>query len=84
MKKYHITHKSLQSAPYHPPSNGRVELANKEIKQLEDKTNYSSCEDWSFQLVDPLCAYHTAYKTPLGMSLYRIVYQKKKKLVIYP
>ena len=32
MKKYGITHKV--ATPYHPQSNGQVELANREIKQI--------------------------------------------------
>lgn len=35
-----------------------------------------SRKHWSLQLVDALLAYHTAYKIPLGMSLYHIVYGK--------
>ena len=35
MKKYGITHKV--ATPYHPQTNGQVELANKEIKQILEK-----------------------------------------------
>ena len=37
MKKYGITHKV--ATPYHPQSNGQVELANREIKQIKKKKN---------------------------------------------
>lgn len=37
-------------------------------------------EDWSLRLHDFLWAYHTTYKTPLGMSSYRIVYGKACRL----
>ena len=33
-------------------------------------------KDWSLRLHDSLWAYRIAYKTPLGMFLYRIVYGK--------
>ncbi|XP_073033861.1 uncharacterized protein [Primulina eburnea] len=37
MKKYGITHKV--TTPYHPQTNGQVELANREIKQILEKTH---------------------------------------------
>ncbi|XP_073049540.1 uncharacterized protein [Primulina eburnea] len=36
MKKYGITHKV--TTPYHPQTNGQVDLANREIKQILEKT----------------------------------------------
>ena len=34
----------------------------------------TSRKDWSIKLDDALWAYRTAYKTPIGMSLYKIVF----------
>ena len=43
MKKYGITHKV--ATPYHSQTNGQVELANREIKQILEKTVNPNCKD---------------------------------------
>lgn len=69
-------HNHRVTTPYHPQANGQVELSNREIKQILDKVLSKSRAYWSIKLPDTLLAYRTAYKTPLGMSPFRLVYGK--------
>ena len=74
LTKYGVKHKV--ATPYHPQTNGQVELANREIKTILMKVVNSNRKDWSPKLLDTLWAYRAAYKTILGMSPYRLVYRK--------
>ena len=74
LRKYNIKHKI--ATPYHPQTSGQVDVSNRQIKQILEKTVSTSRKDWSVNLEDTLWAYKTTFKTLIDMSPYQLVYGK--------
>ena len=59
-----------------------MEVLNREIKQILEKTVRPNGKDWSLQLTNTLWSYRTFFKIPIGIFSYRLVYGKACHLSI--
>ncbi|XP_049414694.1 uncharacterized protein LOC125877445 [Solanum stenotomum] len=80
LSKYEVKHKV--ATPYHPQISGQVEVSNREIKNILGKIVFAKRTNLSRKLEDALWVYHTAYKTPIDMSPYQLVFGKSFHLPI--
>nr|GFA27099.1 reverse transcriptase domain-containing protein [Tanacetum cinerariifolium] len=74
MSKYGVTHRL--STAYHPQTSGQVEVTNRGLKRILERTVGENRALWIDKLEDALWAFRTAFKTPIGCTLYRLVYRK--------
>nr|GEV55036.1 DNA-directed DNA polymerase [Tanacetum cinerariifolium] len=74
MLKYVVTHRL--ATPYHPQTSGQVKVSKRGLKRILERIVDKNCASWSDKLDDALWAFRTAYKTPIGCTPYKIVYEK--------
>nr|GEV95698.1 reverse transcriptase domain-containing protein [Tanacetum cinerariifolium] len=80
MQKFGVTHRL--ATPYHPQTSGQVEVSNRGLKRILERTVGENRTPWSDKLDDALWAFRTAYKTPIGCTPYKLVYEKACHLSI--
>ena len=74
LKKYGVHH--CVTTSYHPQANGQVEVSNWEFKNILKKIIRPNGKDWAHKLPGALWAYQAAYKTPIEMSLFWLIFGK--------
>nr|GEY99857.1 DNA-directed DNA polymerase [Tanacetum cinerariifolium] len=80
MIKYGVTHR-LATA-YHPQTSDQVEVSNRGLKRILERTVGENRSSWSDKLEDALWAFRTAFKTLIGCTPYKLVYGKSCHLPI--
>ncbi|GJS61521.1 reverse transcriptase domain-containing protein [Tanacetum coccineum] len=77
MLKYGVTHRL--STAYHPQTSGQVEVSNRGLKRILERTVGENRASWSDKLDDALWAFRTAYKTPIGCKDSAKIIRKRSK-----
>ncbi|GKE97015.1 reverse transcriptase domain-containing protein [Tanacetum coccineum] len=80
MLKYGVTHRL--STAYHPQTSGQVEVSNRGLKRILERTVGENCASWSNKLDYTLWDFRTAFKTPIRCTPYKLVYEKACHLPI--
>nr|GFA91534.1 reverse transcriptase domain-containing protein [Tanacetum cinerariifolium] len=80
MLKYGVTRRL--STAYQPQTSGQVEVSNRGLKRILERTIGENRASWSDKLDDALWAFRTAYKTPIGCTPDKLVYGKAWHLPI--
>nr|GFA67236.1 reverse transcriptase domain-containing protein [Tanacetum cinerariifolium] len=70
MIKYGVTHRL--AIAYHPQTSGQVEVSNRGLKRILERTVRENRASWSDKLDDALWAFRTAFKTPIGCTPYKL------------
>ncbi|GKC94724.1 reverse transcriptase domain-containing protein [Tanacetum coccineum] len=80
LKKYGVTYR-LATA-YHPQTSGQTKNTNRAIKCIMEIIVKGHIKEWADKLDDSVWAFRIAYKSPIGSTPFRIVYEKACHLSI--
>ncbi|GJW16325.1 reverse transcriptase domain-containing protein [Tanacetum coccineum] len=67
---------------YHPQTSGQVEVLNRGLKRILERTVIENRASWSDKLDEALWAFRTAFKTPIRCTPYQPVYGKSCHLPV--
>ncbi|GJR10857.1 reverse transcriptase domain-containing protein [Tanacetum coccineum] len=70
------------STAYHPQTSGQVEVSNRGLKHILERSVGKHRASWFDKLDDALWAFRSAFKTPIGCTPYKLVYGKACHLPI--
>ncbi|GJX65050.1 reverse transcriptase domain-containing protein [Tanacetum coccineum] len=76
-----LNHTSFATA-YHPQTSGQVEVSNRGLKRILERTVGENRASWSDKLDDALWAFRTAFKTAIRSTPYQLVYGKSCHLPV--
>nr|GFC61879.1 reverse transcriptase domain-containing protein [Tanacetum cinerariifolium] len=74
MIKYGVTHRL--AIAYHPQTSGQVEVSNRGLKQILERTVGENRTSWSDKLDDALWDFRTAFKTLIGCTPYKLIIRR--------
>ncbi|GKB53806.1 reverse transcriptase domain-containing protein [Tanacetum coccineum] len=77
MSKYGVTHRFATA--YHPQTSGQVEVSNRGLKRILERTVGENRASRSDKLDDALWAFRTAFKTPIGSYENSLIYKERTK-----
>nr|GEU82078.1 reverse transcriptase domain-containing protein [Tanacetum cinerariifolium] len=78
MTKYGVAH--CLATAYHPQTSGQVEVSNRGLKRILERTVGENHASWSDKLDDALWAFRTTFKTPIGCTPYKLTTGDHQKL----
>ena len=75
-KELQVQHKKI--TPYHPHTNGTIEVFNKILELPLTKVCNANHDDWDLKIPVVLWAYRTTCKWLIGQTLFNMVYGKEE------